>query len=111
MNSRKTATKAPAAATKPVAAGKQAASGKPTGARTLTDGQRAYEAKRAAKAGMSLEKWLDAKQREQQAEQRARLKAAEATKPPKKPGFFARLIERAQRPLGSSSSTARTPPR
>lgn len=69
--------------------------------KTLTAGQRAYEAKRAAKAGMSLEKWLDSKQREQQAEQRARQKAAEAAKPPKKPGLFARLLERAHRPLGS----------
>jgi hypothetical protein len=83
---------------------------KQTSAKTLTAGQRAYEAKRAAKAGMSLEKWLDIKQREQQAEQRAKLKAAEAAKPPKKPGLFARLIERAQRPLGAAA-TARTPPR
>jgi hypothetical protein len=84
---------------------------KQTAARTLTAGQRAYEAKRAAKAGMSLEKWLDGKRREQEAEQRARLKVAEAAKPPKKPGLFARLIERAQRPLGGSTATARTPPR
>ena len=77
----------------------------------LTAGQRAYEAKRAAKAGVTLEKWLDGKQREQQAEQRARLKATEAAKPPKKPGLFARLIERAQRPLGTRAATARTPPR
>jgi hypothetical protein len=87
------------------AAGKQAAG------RTLTPGQRAYEAKRAAKAGMSLEKWLDTKQREQQAEERARQKAAEAAKPAKKPGLFARLIERAQRPLGRAGATERTPPR
>lgn len=80
-------------------------------AKTLTAGQRAYEAKRAAKAGMSLEKWLDTKQREQQAEQRAKLKAAEAAKPPKKPSLFSRLIERAQRPLGTPAATARTPPR
>jgi len=84
---------------------------KQTTAKALTAGQRAYEAKRAAKAGMSLEKWLDSKQREQQAEQRAKQKAAEAAKPPKKPGLFARLIERAQRPLGTRGATARTPPR
>lgn len=84
---------------------------KQTAARTLTAGQRAYEAKRAAKAGMSLEKWLDSKRREQEAEQRARQKLAEAAKPPKKPGLFARLIERAQRPFGSSAAPARTPPR
>ncbi len=68
---------------------------------TMTEGQRAYEAKRAAKAGLSLDKWLQAKQREQQAEEKARLKAAEPPKPPKKPGFFGRLLERAHRPLGS----------
>jgi hypothetical protein len=80
-------------------------------AKALTDGQRAYEAKRAAKAGMTLEKWLNSKQRDQKAEQRARQKAAEAVKPPKKPGLFARLLERAQRPLGTRGTTARPPPR
>jgi hypothetical protein len=69
--------------------------------KTLTEGQRAYEAKRAAKAGMSLDKWLASKQRQQETETRARLKAAEAAKPPKPPGLFSRLLERAQRPLGS----------
>ena len=63
--------------------------------KTLSEGQRAYEAKRAAKAGMSLEKWLGSKQRQQEAETRARAKAAETVKPPKKPG----LLERAQKPL------------
>jgi hypothetical protein len=67
----------------------------------MTEGQRAYEAKRAAKAGVSLDKWLTMKQREQEAEEKARLKAAEPPKPPKPPGFFSRLLERAQRPLGS----------
>jgi hypothetical protein len=70
-------------------------------AKTLTEGQRAYEAKRAAKAGMSLDKWLSSKQRQQESEAKAKLKAAEAVKPPKPPGFFGRLLERAQRPLGS----------
>jgi len=71
----------------------------------LTEGQRAYEAKRAAKAGMSLEKWLDLKEKEAAAEAKAKAKAEEkvreAAKPPKPPGFFARLIERAHKPLGS----------
>jgi hypothetical protein len=67
--------------------------------RTLTEGQRAYEAKRAAKAGVSLDKWLSSKQREQEAETRARQKAVEAAKPPKKPGLFSRLLERAHKPL------------
>lgn len=84
---------------------------KQTAARTLTPGQRAYEARRAAKAGMSLEKWLDGKQREQLAEQRAKQKAVEAAKLPKKPGMFGRLMERLQRPLGAKAAAARTPPR
>jgi hypothetical protein len=70
-------------------------------AKSLTEGQRAYETKRAAKAGMSLDKWLNSKQREKEAEVKARQKAVEAAKPPKPPGFFGRLLERAQRPLKS----------
>jgi hypothetical protein len=70
-------------------------------AKALTEGQRAYEAKRAAKNGMTLDKWLNSKQRQQEADAKAKLKAAEAAKPPKPPGFFGRLLERAQRPLGS----------
>jgi hypothetical protein len=81
-------------------AAKTLAAAPPT-ARALTEGQRAYEAKRAAKAGMSLDKWLASKQRQQEAEAKAKLKAVEAAKPPKPPGFFSRLLERAQRPLGS----------
>ena len=65
--------------------------------KTLSEGQRAYEAKRAAKAGMSLEKWLASKQRQQEAEVRAKEKSA--PKPAKKPGLFTRLLERAQKPL------------
>lgn len=67
--------------------------------RTLTEGQRAYEAKRAAKAGMSLDKWLASKERQLQAEVRAKQKATEATNPPKKPGLLSRLLERAHKPL------------
>ncbi|MDE2582464.1 MAG: hypothetical protein KGL52_12595 [Rhodospirillales bacterium] len=67
---------------------------------TLSEGQRAYEARRAAKAGMSLEKWLDSKARAQEAAAKAERKATETAKrPPAKPGFFARLIERAHKPL------------
>ena len=66
-----------------------------TAPRTLTASQRAYEQKRAAKAGMSLEKWLQSKERKQAA-------VAPAPPPvaPKKPNLFSRLLERAQRPLG-----------
>ena len=67
--------------------------------KTLTEGQRAYEAKRAAKAGMSLEKWLSSKQRQVDAEAREKQKAAEAAKPPKKPGLFTRLLDHAHKPL------------
>jgi hypothetical protein len=72
-----------------------------TSEKTLTEGQRAYEAKRAAKAGMSLDKWLASKQRQLEAEAKAKAKAVEAAKPPKPPGFFGRLLDRAHRPLGS----------
>lgn len=68
---------------------------------TMSEGQRAYEAKRATKAGMSLDKWLHLKQRDKEAEEKARLKATAPPPPPKKPGFFGRLLERAQKPLGS----------
>jgi hypothetical protein len=67
--------------------------------KTLTEGQRAYEATRAAKAGMTLDKWLNSKQRQQEAETRSKVKAAEAAKPQKKPGLLARLLERAHKPL------------
>ncbi len=67
--------------------------------KNLSEGQRAYEARRAAKAGMSLEKWLSSKERQQEAEARAKVKAATPPKPAKKPGLFARLLERAQKPL------------
>lgn len=67
--------------------------------REMTEGQRAYEAKRAAKAGVSLDKWLDLKQREQQKADKEKEKAAKAAQPPKKPGLFARLLDRAHKPL------------
>ena len=66
----------------------------------MTEGQKAYEAKRAAKAGMSLDKWLTLKDREREAEDRARAReAAKAAAPAKKPGFFSRLIAKAEKPL------------
>ena len=67
-----------------------------TAPRTLTASQRAYEQKRAAKAGMSLEKWLESKERKQA----AAAPAPAQTAAPKKPNLFSRLLERAQRPLG-----------
>lgn len=65
----------------------------------LSEGQRAYEARRAAKAGMSLEKWLAAKEKDRLQEERARADAAKPPPPPKKPGFFARLLAKARKPL------------
>jgi hypothetical protein len=99
---RKSTAKPQAAATQAVPApAAQSSAAKSPAAKALTEGQRAYEAKRAAKAGMSLDKWLTSKQRQQEAETKAKQKAVEAAKPPKPPGFFSRLLERAQRPLGS----------
>jgi hypothetical protein len=68
--------------------------------RTLTEGQRAYEAKRAAKAGMSLDKWLALKEREaaEAARAEARARKAEA-KPARPPGLLSRLIDKAHKPL------------
>jgi len=63
--------------------------------KTLTPAQRAYEAKRAQKAGKSLDNWLDAKQKRAAAE----AKAAVPAPPPKKPGLLRRLIDRAHKPL------------
>ena len=69
-------------------------------ASAMTEAQRAYETKRAAKAGMSLDKWLDAKRREQESAAREEAKKlAKAEEAKKKPGFFGRLLERAQKPL------------
>jgi hypothetical protein len=64
----------------------------------LSEGQLAYETKRAAKAGVSLERWLDMKARQQQAEAGKQVRT-ERRKPAKMPGFLSRLIERAQKPL------------
>jgi hypothetical protein len=69
----------------------------------MTDAQRAYEARRAAKNGMSLEKWLALKEKEREEERQAASKEtarreAEVT-PPKKPSLFRRLLDRAQQPL------------
>lgn len=70
--------------------------------RKLTEGQRTYEAKRAAKAGVSLEKWLADKDRREKAEAAAAAKMARAQAQeaaPKKPGFFSRLLEKANKPI------------
>ena len=64
----------------------------------MTPAQRAYEERRAAKAGMPLDRWLADKERQ-------RAEAARAAEPPKpaakarKPGLLSRLIERGHKPL------------
>ncbi len=68
----------------------------------MNEAQRAYEAKRAAKAGLSLERWLERK--EKAAAAAGDGSGREAGKPAPagakgKPGFFARLLEKAQKPL------------
>ena len=75
----------------------QPAHAKPAAAKPMTAGQRAYEEKRAGKAGVTLDKHLQAKER------RAAEDAKKAAPPPpaKKQGRLARLIERASRPLKS----------
>ncbi len=65
----------------------------------MSEGQRAYEAKRATKAGMSLDKWMAQKDRERAQEAREREKAAKAAAAPKKPGILSRLLDRAHKPL------------
>ncbi|MEO3472803.1 hypothetical protein AAFN86_13115 [Roseomonas sp. CAU 1739] len=68
--------------------------------RKMTEAQRAYEAKRAAKAGMSLDRWLADKDKRAAAEAREEAAApAKAAAAAKKPGFFGRLLEKAQKPL------------
>ena len=66
--------------------------------RAVAPGKQAYEARRAAKAGVSLERWMADKQKNAQAEleaaRRARVKAV-----PAKPGLLKRLLDRAHKPL------------
>lgn len=64
--------------------------------RKMTAAQRAYEAKRAAKAGLSLDRWLEQKDKAAAGEREA---AAPRPAAKGKPGFLARLLEKAQKPL------------
>ena len=65
----------------------------------MSEGQRAYEAKRAAKAGMSVERWLEQKRKAEAADLAARNRAAAPPVPEKKPGLLKRLLDRAHKPL------------
>ena len=61
--------------------------------RSMTEAQREYEAKRAKKAGMSLDKWLDQKRKQVAATQ------PKLPLPARKAGLLSRLLERANQPL------------
>lgn len=63
--------------------------------KSMTPAQRAYEEKRAKKAGKSLDAWLADKQK------RGADAAKSATPPPapKKPGLISRLLDRAHKPI------------
>ena len=65
----------------------------------MTPAQRAYEEKRAAKAGMSLDRYLEGKRKAAEAEARAAAAAKPKPKKDKAPGFFSRLLEKAQKPI------------
>jgi hypothetical protein len=66
--------------------------------RKMSESQKAYETKRAQKAGMSLDKWLQSKERER-LEATAQRKPPPPPKPPKPPGLLRRLVDRAHKPL------------
>ena len=59
----------------------------------MSAGQRAYEAKRAAKAGKKLDTWIEDKRKKQEAT------AAPPPAPKKPPGLISRLLDRAHKPL------------
>ena len=61
----------------------------------MSEAKRAYEAKRAAKAGKSLDSWLNDKQKRHT----EAAKTVAPVSPPKKPGFISRLLDRAHKPL------------
>lgn len=67
--------------------------------RKMTEAQRAYEAKRAKKAGLSLERWLERKEKAAAGESETAKPRPASAEAKGKPGFLARLLERAQKPL------------
>jgi hypothetical protein len=70
----------------------------------MTEGQRAYEAIRAKKAGVSLEKWLSQKEKERATEAREKEKASKPPAPPKPPGLLTRMLDKAHKPLGKKKA-------
>ena len=69
-------------------------------ARPGSVGKQAYEARRAEKAGMALDKWMAQKDRRADAAREAERAAEQARcKAAGKPGLLRRLIDRAHRPI------------
>lgn len=64
-----------------------------------TDGKQAYEARRAAKAGVSLEKWMADKQRRARSELDAEQREKRKLQPPRPAGLLRRLLDKAHKPL------------
>ncbi len=71
---------------------------KPAG-KAMPPGKQAYEARRAAKAGVSLDRWMADKQKRAQAELDAARRERAKSEPAKKPGLLKRLLDRAHKPL------------
>ncbi len=65
----------------------------------MSRGKLAYEARRAADAGMTLEAWLSKKAKESAHAASEKLRVTKATTPKPK-GFIGRLLDRAHKPLG-----------
>ena len=61
----------------------------------MSAGQAAYEQRRAAEAGLSLEAWLKKKSRDAA----AAAAAPAPVKPPARKGLLTRLLDRAHKPL------------
>ena len=81
-------TKKPTRADAPPATTKSAAA--------MSAGKAAYEQRRAAEAGLSLEAWLKKKARDA-----ATVSAPPPSKPPARKGLLTRLLDRAHKPLKS----------
>lgn len=60
----------------------------------LSKGQLAYEQERAKQAGKSLEDWMKAKVKAEEAEAKKAV-----AKPAKRPSLFSRLLDKAHKPI------------
>ncbi len=94
----RSATEAPSAG-RTAAAAPAAPRSVPKTLQTASKGKQAYEARRAEKAGIGLEKWMADKGRRAQAERDLEQRQRRAAAPAKKPGLLRRLLDRAHKPL------------